>query len=1090
MKINHHFIMKKYLLFIGVLILGITALKAQPLQTLGFENNSFVGWNCYVGNCCPINTNILGVVANRHSITSGTAIDSFGNFPMVCPNGGLHSFKLGNDSAGAQAEKATFNYFVDTNAYYLTVAYAAVLKLAGHTASTSSRFYFRVKDNLGNDIFNSSQCAYCNANPYPSNLQISTKDTSVKYLPWTNQILNLHNYVGKTVTFEIISGDDSSGNEFGYGYFDVISSGNLEPKEVYCMGNNALTLNAPANYSYSWYYAKTGAFRGSNAPLTVSNLILGDSFDIVLNPLAIGNGIVDTVRYYLKLIPHPIPHGGFTTSALCSNQAIQFTDTANYNQNLLNVIWNFGDINSPNNQSTLFSPNHQFSAAGNFTIVQTVTNNFGCSNAFVNTINVYSPPIANAGADDSVCIVQAKILGANPTATNGSGNYSYSWASNGSISQTNIANPTAWFNVASNAIVTVVDNVSHCSSSDTIYISLANNCFNHAPIANDDTFYITAPQTKIFDVLLNDIDNDGANLLQGNLTTSVLSLMQMPIHGTAQLVAGNTKILYKPNGAYVGADTIKYTLNDGATQNNISNMANIVIHVSDTLKIVLPSSISLCLGNNITPANFSYIGGSSASNFLYSWQPTQSITCTTCATPNFHPTATTTYTISVTDTLTKNVVIDSLIIIVNKAAISLGNDTFITFNHPTLQLAATNLGNSAIQFYSWSPAASCGNCASSSFTFSNTTLVTITTTDFNNCIASDSVLVTACSNNCVWPGDADEDLTANNFDIFNVGLGYRYVGNNRFIAATNWDGFPCNDWVDTVANGLNAKFADCNGDGIIDDSDVNAIDINYSKNHLRLGGSKSPKALPLVINLPAGPFQNLSHFNCDIALGTSVIKGDSIYGVAFTFNFDPLVVDTNTIQFNAFNNWMFAHNGDNLEIQKNFKSAGKVEIGLVRKNHIGKSGFGSIGGMSIDIVTGNIAGKINGYMKNYILKCSVDNIRVIDFHGKIIQSVGSSDSTYIEYKPNGINELEWSNNIALLPNPAHTNFSIIATGDIFIKQIRIVNLLGENMHQLEFGNSTAQKQINIPLQNFAQGVYMIGIETNKGTTIKRLVVER
>ncbi|MFM2049393.1 MAG: hypothetical protein RI955_1941, partial [Bacteroidota bacterium] len=132
--------MKKYLLFIGVLVLGITASKAQPLQTLGFENNSFAGWNCYVGNCCPINTTTLGIVANRHGITSGTAIDSFGNFPMVCPNGGLHSFKLGNDSAGAQAEKATFNYFVDTNAYYLTIAYAAVLKLAGHSASTSSRF--------------------------------------------------------------------------------------------------------------------------------------------------------------------------------------------------------------------------------------------------------------------------------------------------------------------------------------------------------------------------------------------------------------------------------------------------------------------------------------------------------------------------------------------------------------------------------------------------------------------------------------------------------------------------------------------------------------------------------------------------------------------------------------------------------------------------------------------------------------------------------------------------------------------------------------------------------------------------------------
>jgi hypothetical protein len=1068
-------------------MLGIS--YAQPLQTLGVESNSLMGWNCYTGSCCPINSSVLGVVANRHSITSGNAIDSFGGFPIVCPTGGLYSLKLGNDSAGAQAERAEFNYFVDTTSYYLTVAYASVVKLVGHSAATSSRFYFRVKDAQGNDIFNSNQCKYCNATPYPNGLQTSNKDTLVKYLPWTSQILNLRKYVGKTVTFEIVAGDDSLGNDFGYGYFDLISSGILAPTEVYCSGNNSLTLYAPANFSYSWYYAQNNSFWGSNAPLTVTNLVLGDSFDVVLNPTILGTGISDTIRYFLKLDQHPIPHGGFYNSALCSNTSIQFIDTAIYNQNLLNVVWNFGDINSPNNQSTLFSPTHHFTSSGNYTITQNVTSSYGCSNSFVKTINVYPPPIVQAGFDDSVCIAQPLQLGGTPTALSGSGTYIYQWVSNASLSSTSIANPTAWFNVGSSAIVTVTDAISNCSASDTIQITIANNCANNAPIANADIYYLSAPQIKIFDILQNDIDNDGANLQQGNLTTSTITILQNAKHGSVNLIASNTKIQFKANGGFIGLDTISYRIDDGASQNNLSNVAIVVIHISDTLKISISDTLKTCYGINANPI-IAYSGGSSPANFKYNWSPNTALTCAACSNPIFHPITTTTFYVTLTDTLTNNIINDSFLVIVNRAVVALGNDTFVTYNQTNIQLIAQNLGNSFITQYNWSPAATCGNCANPIMSFNTTTQVDISVTDVNGCIAKDSMKVTACANDCVWPGDANEDLTANNFDIFNVGLGYGYTDANRFITSNIWDGYPSVNWADTVANGLNAKYADCDGDGIINDNDVVAIDLNYSKNHLRLGGSKSPNALPLNINLPSGPFQNLSHFNCDISLGTSAIPGDSIYGVAFTFNFDPLVVDTNTIQFTAFNNWLFAHNGDNLEVQKNFKSAGKVEIGLVRKDRVGKSGFGSFGGMSIDIITGNIAGRTNGYLKNYILKCSVDNIKIIDFRGKEIESVGGFDSTVIEYQANGINELDWNNKISVLPNPAKNQFNIVATNDVFIKQIRIVNVLGENINQLQFGNSTSQKQISIPLENYTNGVYLIGIETNKGTTVKRLVVEK
>ncbi|MDQ3051585.1 MAG: hypothetical protein M3Q95_11915, partial [Bacteroidota bacterium] len=79
------------------------------------------------------------------------------------------------------------------------------------------------------------------------------------------------------------------------------------------------------------------------------------------------------------------------------------------------------------------------------------------------------------------------------------------------------------------------------------------------------------------------------------------------------------------------------------------------------------------------------------------------------------------------------------------------------------------------------------------------------------------------TNTDVWPGDANYDLTVNNFDVLNVGLGYNAAGPVRPGATNNWVAQPASDWAFQFANGANLKNADCNGDGIISNVDTVAI---------------------------------------------------------------------------------------------------------------------------------------------------------------------------------------------------------------------------------------------------------------------------
>jgi len=79
----------------------------------------------------------------------------------------------------------------------------------------------------------------------------------------------------------------------------------------------------------------------------------------------------------------------------------------------------------------------------------------------------------------------------------------------------------------------------------------------------------------------------------------------------------------------------------------------------------------------------------------------------------------------------------------------------------------------------------------------------------------------------IWPGDTDNNGIVDTLDILPIGIYFRSTGNARENISYNWmsNEFPAL-WEDEVA-----APADCNGDGIVDISDVLAIGLNMGKSH-------------------------------------------------------------------------------------------------------------------------------------------------------------------------------------------------------------------------------------------------------------------
>ena len=110
------------------------------------------------------------------------------------------------------------------------------------------------------------------------------------------------------------------------------------------------------------------------------------------------NTCIDSISKTVTSIPSPI--ASFTyNNTTCLGQLVNFTDLTQTNGggSIQSWHWNFGDaLSGANNNSTLQTPSHAFTAAGNFTVILQVTSSSGCTNSdTITPITINALPIAD-----------------------------------------------------------------------------------------------------------------------------------------------------------------------------------------------------------------------------------------------------------------------------------------------------------------------------------------------------------------------------------------------------------------------------------------------------------------------------------------------------------------------------------------------------------------------------------------------------------------------------------------------------------------------------------------------------------------------
>jgi hypothetical protein len=408
---------------------------------------------------------------------------------------------------------------------------------------------------------------------------------------------------------------------------------------------------------------------------------------------------------------------------------------------------------------------------------------------------------------------------------------------------------------------------------------------------------------------------------------------------------------------------------------------------------------------------------------------------------------------------------------------TIGNTTFCTGD--SAKLVATGAPN-----FVWEPWD-----ASNKDTLIDSPLSTIQYTAFgyssNGCVGQDTFSIHVL-NDCIWPGDANEDLKVDNNDLLSVGLKYGMTGYPRSSVSNIWKGYACNNWSDTLVNGKNIKFADCNGDNIINLDDTLAISLNYSLSH---NGRLSSQNEEVYTGNPDIylQFNKTQYFPgdtviADVYIGSSVNPQTSFYGATFSITYNHLQVVGGTEKLSFNNSWVGSINQKAIKLSKVFSSTGAIDAGLVRTTHTDTSGLGKVASLHFVLSNTITATKIT---------LNITNSNKINSTGLSSSLTAGTFSVAITHA-NDIDQLSGSNvEIAVYPNPVQNNMQL-AVSNAQINKFSLFDVLGNEVFDQIKPTPKPSKEGNsmtIDVSSLQNGVYFIQVKTTAGVLSKKVIIQ-
>ncbi len=308
------------------------------------------------------------------------------------------------------------------------------------------------------------------------------------------------------------------------------------------------------------------------------------TYDVTLLVTTAG-GCKDSITKQVTI--YNLPVAAFTADTVCLNSLTSFNDLSSVSGSGIQAwSWDFGDGTT----SSVQDPTHTYSTPGTFNVQLITTSSYGCTDTISQPVLVRGLPVADAGADQSICEGLSATL-------NAAGGATYSWTPGGNTLSTITVTPAA-----TTTYTVVITDAFGCTNSDDVTVNV-----KQLPVAN------AGPD---------------AGLCTGSSTTLTAS--------------GGASYSWSPGGQ----STASISVNPVSTTNYIVQVTavngcvaydTVTVNVNALPVVNVGADQAICDG---TTATLNATGGVS-----YQWNPTGD----TASTIYVNPSVNTTYIVVVTD---------------------------------------------------------------------------------------------------------------------------------------------------------------------------------------------------------------------------------------------------------------------------------------------------------------------------------------------------------------------------------------------------------------------------------------------------------
>ena len=354
------------------------------------------------------------------------------------------------------------------------------------------------------------------------------------------------------------------------------------------------------------------------------------------------------------------------------------------------------------------------SPAATTTYLLTVTDAVGQTASDSTTVTVGTQLAAEAGPDKTIASGGSTVL--EGSAAGGSAPYTYSWSPALGLSDPNLAQPTASPTSTTLYTLTVTDSLGQ-TATDSVSVILVAAL---AASAGADKTIVAG----------------GSTVLEGAASGGLppLSYAWTPTTGLSD------PNIAQPSAAPNVSTTYTLTVTDALGQ---TSQDSATVTVASALTANAGPDKTIAASGSTTLQGAAYGG---LAPYSYSWSPAAGLSNPNVAQPTASPTATTEYTLTVTDALGQTAGDAAIVTVAAPVSANAGPDKTITVGGSAL-LEGSASGGQPPYSYSWSPAAGLNNpnIAQPTASPTATTEYTLTVTDALGQTAGDTVTVTVSS---------------------------------------------------------------------------------------------------------------------------------------------------------------------------------------------------------------------------------------------------------------------------------------------------------------------------------------------------------